>query len=86
LVRFSSKDQEKASDTIHVTRAQLPIVPAFAITIYKAQELTMGKIVVDLQLPSTASRVASIYVLLSLAKRAEDLTILRPFDQCGSYN
>ena len=40
----------------------------------------MGKIVVDLQLPATASQVASTYVPLSRVKRAEDLAILRPFD------
>jgi hypothetical protein len=40
----------------------------------------MDKIVVDLQLPPTASQVASIYVPLSRVKRAEDLAILRPFD------
>jgi hypothetical protein len=33
---------------IQVTRTQLPIAPAFAITTYKAQGLTMNKIVVDL--------------------------------------
>ena len=65
---------------IHVNRTQLPIVPAFAITTYKAQGLTMGKIVVDLQLPPTASQVASIYVPLSRVKRAEDIVILRHFD------
>ena len=65
---------------IHVTRTQLPIVLAFAITTYKAQELTVGKIVVDLQLPTTASQLVSTYVPLSLVKRAEDLAILRPFD------
>jgi hypothetical protein len=40
----------------------------------------MGKIVVDLQLPTTASQVASIYVPLSRVKKAEDLAIVRPFD------
>ena len=65
---------------IQVTRTQLPIVPAFAITTYKAQELTMNKIVVDLQLPLGALQVASIYVPLSRVKRAEDIAILRPFD------
>ena len=64
---------------INVTRTQLPIPPAFAITTYKAQGLTVEKIVVDLQLPPTASQVASIYVPLSRVKRAEDLAILRPF-------
>ncbi len=56
---------------IHVNRTQ---------TTYRAQGLTMGKIVVDLQLPPTASQVASIYVPLSRVKRVEDLAILRPFD------
>jgi hypothetical protein len=40
----------------------------------------MGKIVVDLQLPPTASQVASIYVPLSRVKKAKDLAILRTFD------
>ena len=70
----------KAPDMIDVTRTQLPIVPSFEITTYKAQGLTMEKIVVDLQLSPTASQVASTYVPLSWIKRAEDLAILRPFD------
>jgi ATP-dependent exoDNAse (exonuclease V) alpha subunit len=65
---------------IHVTRTQLPIVPAFAITTYKAQGLTMSKIVVDLQVSLGALEVASIYVPLSRVKRAEDVAIIRPFD------
>ena len=70
----------KMSDIIHVIRTQLPIVPAVVITTYRTQGLTMGKIVVELQLPPTASQVASIYVPLSRIKRAQDLAILRPFD------
>jgi ATP-dependent exoDNAse (exonuclease V) alpha subunit len=65
---------------IHVTRTQLPTVPAFAITTYKAQGLTMSKIVVDLQVSLGALEVASIYVPLSRVKRAEDVAIIRPFD------
>ena len=71
---------KKAPEVIQVTRTQLPIVPAFAITTYKAQGLTMNKIVVDLQVPLGTSQVASIYVPLSRVKRAEDVAILRPFD------
>ena len=77
---LGQRSGRKAPDMIHVTRTQLPIVPAFAITTYKAQGLTMGKIVVDVQLPPTASQVASIYVPLGRVKRAKDLAILRPFD------
>jgi ATP-dependent exoDNAse (exonuclease V) alpha subunit len=65
---------------IQVTRTQLPIVLAFAITTYKAQGITMNKIVVDLQVPLGTLQVASIYVPLSRVKRAEDVAILRPFD------
>ncbi|CAF1243245.1 unnamed protein product [Adineta ricciae] len=65
---------------IQVTRTQLPIVPAFAITTYKAHGLTMNKIVVGLQVPLQTLQVVSVYVLLSRVKRAEDTVILRPFD------
>ncbi|CAF1384671.1 unnamed protein product [Adineta ricciae] len=65
---------------IQVTRTQLPIVSVFAITTYKAQGLTINKIVVDLQSPLQTLRVASVYVPLSRMKRAEDIVILRPFD------
>ena len=71
---------KKVPEAIQVTRTQLPIVPAFAITTYKAQGLTMNKIVVDLQVPLGTMQVASIYVPLSRVKRAEDVAILRPFD------
>jgi hypothetical protein len=71
---------KKVPQLIQVTRTQLPIVPAFAITTYKAQGLTMNKIVVDLQVPLGTLQVASIYVPLSRVKRAEDIAILRPFD------
>ena len=77
---LEQRSGRKAPDMIHVYRTQLPIVPAFAITTYKAQGLTMGKIVVDLQLPPTATQVASIYVPFSRVRKAEDLAILRPFD------
>jgi len=71
---------KKIPQVIQVTRTQLPIVPAFAITTYKAQGLTMNKIVVDLQVPLGTLQVVSMYVPLSRVKRAEDIVILRPFD------
>ena len=45
---LEQRSGRKAPNLINVTRTQLPIVPAFAITTYKAQGLTMEKIVVDL--------------------------------------
>ncbi|CAF1563349.1 unnamed protein product [Rotaria magnacalcarata] len=70
---------KKIPETIRITKTQLPIVPAFTITTYKAQGLTMNKIVVDLQVPLGTMQVVSIYVPLSRVKKAEDVAILRPF-------
>jgi hypothetical protein len=80
--RLSERGQrgEAVPQVIHVTRTQLPIVPAFAITTYKAQGLTMNKIVVDLQVPPGTVQVASIYVPFSRVKRAEDIAVLRFVD------
>jgi hypothetical protein len=61
-------------------RTQLPIVSAFAVTTYKAQALTMNKVMVDLQVPFETLQVASIYVSLSQVKRVEDVAILQSFD------
>ena len=55
-------------------------IPAFAITTYKVQELTMNRIVVDLQAPLGALQVPSIHVQLSSVKKADDVAILRSFD------
>ncbi|CAF1523971.1 unnamed protein product [Adineta ricciae] len=74
------QSEKKVPQLIQVTRTQLPIVPAFAITTYKAQGLTMNKIVVDLQVPLRTFQVASVYVPLSRVKIGDDVAILRPFD------
>ncbi len=54
----------KFPQVIQVTRTQLPIIFAFAITTHKAQGLTMNKIMVDLQVPLGTLQVASVYVPL----------------------
>jgi ATP-dependent exoDNAse (exonuclease V) alpha subunit len=59
---------KKVLQLIQVTRTQLSIVPAFAITTYKAQGLTINKIVVDLQVPLGTLQVALLYVPLSRVK------------------
>lgn len=69
LDSFSSNNQREASDRIHVNRTQLPIIRVFAITTYNAQG-NRRKMVVDLQLPSIVSQVASVYVPFGRVKRA----------------
>ena len=81
LVEINSSQIETNLDGLQSKLIPISLVrKEFTVTTYKSQGLTMGKIVVDLQLPPTASQVASIYVPLSRVKRAEDVAILRPFD------
>ena len=55
-------------------------IPAFSITTYKAQALTINRLLVNLQAPLGALQVASLYVPHGRVKKAGDLAILRPFD------
>jgi hypothetical protein len=59
-----------------IQRYQLPILPAYAMTDYKAQGRTMSNVIIDLQ--SCPSR-ESAYVMLSRATSLNSLAILRPF-------
>lgn len=68
------------------TRKQLPIMPAFAYTDYKAQGRTMSKVIVDLQ---SCRNLQSVYVMLSRATSLDGLLILRDFDSkqvCNPLN
>ncbi|CAF0762715.1 unnamed protein product [Adineta ricciae] len=60
--------EKKVPQMIQVTRIQLPIVPASAITTYKAQGLTMNKIVVDLQVRPSPAQDAELKRLEELDK------------------
>ena len=68
--------RKKVPEAIQVTRRELPTVPTFVITTYKAQGLGMNKIVVNLHVPVGTLQVASIYLPLIRVKRVEDLVIL----------
>lgn len=68
---FSRKDMK-------IKRIQLPIVPAFAMTVYKAQGQTLSKAIVDL---ASCSGTESPYVMVSRVKSIDGLLILRPFSE-----
>jgi hypothetical protein len=57
-------------------RRQLPILPAFAITDYKAQGKTLPYVIIDLQ---SCHNIQSAYVMISRATSLDGLLILRPF-------
>jgi hypothetical protein len=71
---------KKVPEVIQFTRTQLPIVPECGITTYKAQRLTVNKIVRDPQVSLETSHGSSIYVPISRLKRAQDVAILHPVD------
>lgn len=60
-----------------ITRAQVPILPAFAMTAHKAQGRTLDKVIVDLE---ACSGTESPYVMISRVTSLQGLLILRPFD------
>ena len=66
--------------SITITRTQIPLNPAYAITSYKSQGKTLPSAIVDL-LPPKYHRIDTsfAYVPLSRVRRLEDLVILRPF-------
>lgn len=64
--------------TMTIKRSQLPVLPAFAMTVHKAQGLTLDKAIVDLD---GCHGTEAAYVMLSRVRRLEDLLILRPFDK-----
>ncbi|CAF4251337.1 unnamed protein product [Rotaria socialis] len=65
---------------ISIKRKALPLIPAYSMTTHKSQGQTLGKIIVDLVMPSGPVEVASVYVPLSRVKRLDDLLIVRSFE------
>ena len=59
-----------------VKRTQIPVVPGFSMTAYKAQGQTLNDVIVDL---TACSGTETPYVMLSRVKSLEGLLILRPF-------
>ena len=64
----------KRKCTIH--RTQVPILPAFAMTVHKAQGRTLTNVIVDLE---SCIGTESPYVMVSRATSLAELLILRPF-------
>lgn len=64
--------------SVKIKRTQVPIVPAFAMTAYKAQGQTLSKAIVDL---ASCSGTECPYVMISRVKSLDGLLILRPFSE-----
>jgi hypothetical protein len=83
LKSFISPAQKKLLNnrtSITITRTQLPIVPAYAITTYKCQGKTLSHGVIDLLPPPySKSDLANVYVPISRFTCRDKMAILRPF-------
>ena len=80
LVPNNKNSKSTKKGMLSVKRRALPLVPAYCITTHKSQGQTLGKVVVDLKLPSETDDIAAVYVPLSRVKRLTDLVILRHFE------
>ena len=70
----------KTTTKISIKRKALPLIPSYSMTTHKSQGQTLSKITTDLVMPPDPTELASVYVLLSRAKRLDDLLIIRPFE------
>lgn len=66
----------------HISRSQLPLLPAYAYTDYKAQGRTLKIAIVDL---ADCTSLQSVYVMLSRVKSLGGLAILRWFKSTKLY-
>ncbi|KAG8942843.1 hypothetical protein FRC04_003474 [Tulasnella sp. 424] len=66
----------------HISRSQLPLLPAYAYTDYKAQGRTLEKAIVDL---ADCNSLQSVYVMLSRVRTLHGLAILRWFKSTKLY-
>ncbi|KAJ7793639.1 hypothetical protein B0H14DRAFT_2393262 [Mycena olivaceomarginata] len=67
----------------HVGRKQLPILPAYAYTDYKAQGKSLQRVIVDL---NGAGSLQSLYVMISRATSLQSLAVLRKFKSATLYS
>jgi ATP-dependent exoDNAse (exonuclease V) alpha subunit len=73
-----SKDDEKKKNIVEEvagTYEQFPLMPAWAVTIHKAQGLTLARVLVDLDRGAFAE--GQVYVALSRCQTLEGLSLRR---------
>ena len=73
-------DQRRDLPVLKVTRYQLPLAPAYAITAHGSQGQTLPAAIIDLQIGRGVNPIAS-YVAFTRVKTRHDLLIFRSFDR-----
>ena len=72
-------DKGRKHPVLRVTRQQLPLAPAFALTAHAAQGQTLAAAIIDMQIGRGTNPIAS-YVALTRIKTRHDLLIYRVFE------
>ncbi len=76
-VRYAwDEKNQKIIGEVLGTYAQFPLMPAWAVTIHKAQGLTLERVAIDLDAGAFAE--GQVYVALSRAQSLEGLSLARP--------
>jgi len=76
-VRYALDEKKKAIvEEVAGTFVQFPLMPAWAVTIHKAQGLTLARVLVDLDRGAFAE--GQVYVALSRCQTLEGLSLRRP--------
>ena len=73
-------DQHRNYPMLGVSRTQIPLAPAYAMTAHDAQGRTLPAAIIDLQLGRGVSTIAS-YVAMTRVRRRTDILIFRPFEK-----
>ena len=73
-------DKGRKHPVLRISRQQIPLAPAFAITSHAAQGQTLAAAIVDLQIGRGTSSISS-YVAITRVKTGNDLLIYRAFDR-----
>jgi hypothetical protein len=76
-IRYAVEDKTKTIvEEVGGTYVQFPLMPAWAVTIHKAQGLTLARVMVDLARGAFAE--GQVYVALSRCQTMEGLSLRRP--------
>ena len=77
----SNENSNTTKKSLAIIRRQVNIIPAIAITDYKAQSKTLDKIIIDLREPVTGnSQWCANYVAISRARSIDDILIIDGWD------
>ena len=71
-------DQGRKRPVLRVSRTQMPLAPAFALTAHSAQGMTLDGVILDFVLPP-GGNIITVYIAMTRVRERAKLLIVRPF-------